>query len=304
MNIVYVAKHNSGDNDDEGAIAHALGQLGHTVVLIQEKEGHKALDYKGWADFLLFHKWRDYKTLSVLAKHGVACAFWYFDLVDSNDALLGNRSADRINWMGSVIPHCVAGFCTDGDWVLRDKTGKLFHLMQGVDERTAGYGVPYTETVVVPPIIFTGSIRHGLVRENHIKRLSSVFGKDFGVVGNGGPQDRLHKKDLADLFASTKIVIAPDGPSTDNYWSNRVYLTLGHGGFLLHPFCARLADHYNPDELVMYHTRAELEGLIRLYLENPVKRMTIRENGLNKTMTHHTYRHRCVDLLKIMARCI
>ena len=51
MKIVYVAKHHSGDNDDEGAICYALEALGHEVVRFRENEGDRAIEEDG--DFML-----------------------------------------------------------------------------------------------------------------------------------------------------------------------------------------------------------------------------------------------------------
>ena len=140
MKILYVAKHDCGDNQDEQAIAYALAQLGHDVVKIHEKPRHRThnlLTERG--DFLLFHKCEDMTIL----KNPTPKAFWYFDLVDSEDPTLKPRATSRVQWMRQFMPHCLVGFCTDGDWVEKCKQtypNKLYHLMQGADERMVGFG--------------------------------------------------------------------------------------------------------------------------------------------------------------------
>lgn len=312
MRILYVANHNCGDNDDEGAIAYALRSLGHTVHTVHEKARHRdpgqrmLLGERGY-DFCLFHKWA---TVSELAEVRVPCAFWYFDMirpVDGDTSLLP-RSESRVKWMVDVLrlPNVVAGFCTDGDWVddcpLVGRE-KLYWLVQGADERAAGFG---TSTVRDhPPILFTGMKHHGRKRADHLDRLKERYGERFVMLGDGGPKYRVHGRALADLFAAAKVVVAPDGPSTDRYWSNRVWLTLSLGGFLLHPYCRGLVDDPHPwrcppAALVTYRTRDELEGLIDFYLREDESREAMRRAGHDHVLTHCLYRHRCAELLKVM----
>lgn len=310
MNILYVARHGSGDNDDEGAIYHALRDLGHTVRNVHEKPRHRSLadqraitDLSYEFDFCLFHKWPDPREVAE-----VRCprAFWYFDMVqpvDGDQTLLA-RSQSRVDWMKKVVPHCVAGFCTDGDWVDADKTGRLVHLMQGADGRFVGEGTPLVTVEgepAYPPVMFTGMINHGQRRAEHVAHLQDRYGDRFMVLGDGGPRYRLHQRKLADVFSTTKVVVAPDGPSTDRYWSNRVYLTLGFGGFLLHPYCEGLAEQYSQNvELVMYKSRQELDGLIDFYLQNDAHRDAMRLAGYKATVERHLYRHRCHELVRVM----
>lgn len=294
MRIVYVAKHGPFDNQDEDAITHALQLLGHEVICIQERKGVQAFSYQT-ADFCLFHKWEDYSAIAGLRMPRV---FWYFDLVKSQTCHIfrEGRNRDRSAWFRNVVPHCVAGFCTDGDFVADDKTGKLIHLMQGADERFVGYGTP-TES---HEILFTGLVNNGSRRLAHFEHLQQKWGNRLGIIGNDGPKSRVHGRALADVLAGTSIAIAPDGPNTDRYWSNRVYLTLGLGGFLLHPYCEKLREHYTPEELVMYRSWEELDQQIEYYINNPEEREALRKAGHEKTLQSHLYRHRIEQLIQVV----
>lgn len=286
MRVVYVAKHNCGDNDDEGAIAHAMRELGHEVVLVDERTtmSRAAVPI---GDLLLFHKWA---RVDLLRRLTVPRTFWYFDLMESSDPALMQRSRARISWMQQVLPCCAAAFCTDGDWAA--KAG-LHHLMQGADERYVGFGTPCDVHV---PLLFTGTKHHGRAREEHIAQLKALYGASLLCIGDNHP--RIHGRALADAFASCDVVIAPDSPATDRYWSNRVYLTLSLGGFLLHPRCAMLELHYTEDELVMYSSRAHLVQLADYYLQHPELRASTARRGYERTLREHLYRHRVAELLR------
>lgn len=291
MNILYIAKHDSGDNDDEGAITHAIESLGHKVYRLGEHKGIKAHKFLRTAkcDFVLFHKWRDMPTLASIKEPKV---FWYFDLVNYPDRTLFGRNQTRIGWMKDILPLVDLGFCTDGDWVASDTTGKLILLRQGADIRNAGKGTPSPDRT---PILFTG-IRHGgIERARSVDALVSRYGPRF-VQQRG-----VHGRALADLIASSNIVVAPEGPATDRYWSNRVYLTLGFGGFLLHPYCRELlTDYENGKEILFYKDRQDLFDKIDKYLLLPQERKVISEAALARTLKEHTYTHRVETLINIV----
>lgn len=294
MRIIYVANHGGRGNDEEGAITYALTKLGHTVLRLREPKGRRAVRLQG--DMVLFHKWDDVNTLQVFGERGVVRVFWYFDLVDYPDETLRGRCQARMNWMERVLPHTDLGFCTDGDWVNRDKTGKLIHLPQGADSRYAGTPQWNPLGGKSIDILFTG-IRHGgQERQSFVAEMSSIYGDRFLQVSSG-----IHGRDLGNLIASAKIVVAPDGPITNNYWSNRVFLTLGYGGFLLHPYCAGLEEYYEDrEEIVYYYSREHLHNLINYYLNHPIERHTIAKVGWKRTLCEHTYLQRCKKLLEIV----
>lgn len=303
MRILFLARHDSGDNDDEGAIAHALRELGHEVVCVHENIRHRRGPALGTidADLCLFLKHPTVSEIIETAER-MPCAFWFFDMVEpiDGDTSLAGRSEHRRWWFDDVLPHCVAGFCTDGDWVAKDTSGKLVHLTQGFDERKATcQGEPI---LTMPPIVFCGMVNHGRRRASHVARLKQRWGKSFGVYGDvGGSRLRLHGQQLADLFASTRIVIAPDGPGTDRYQSNRVYLTLGLGGFLLHPYSQVIAAQYEPArELVFYRDRDGCDELIAHYLKHPEERRRLQQAGREATLARNLYRHRVAELLEIV----
>lgn len=296
MNILYIAKHGQANADDEGAIAHAFVELGHTVVSIPESyDTQKMIELSNGSDLVLFHKWDDVDTLQRLQ---CKKAYWYFDLVDwPDDPTVAGRCRARRNWMERITPLVDLGFCTDGDHVAKDQTGKLHVLRQGADGRIVGRGEPWKEAHGMRNnILFTGDPRGGAKRLSFHKEMTSVFGGRYVNIRSG-----CYREDLKRVIASTDIAVAPDAPVTNNYWSNRVYNTLGFGGFLLHPYCAELAKEYKQsDEIVFYTNREQLRDWIEFYTNRPDVRQAMSEAGLQRTIAQHLYKHRCQDLLRIV----
>lgn len=280
VKILYVANHGCGGNDDEGAVLHALQQLGHEVTPLHQ-DTFGALP---GGDLLLFHKFQQWKR--VIRFQGRK-AFWYFDLVDIADPTLQGRCQHRKDWIERASVYA-KGFCTDGDWAADHG---LTHLPQGADERTLASDVGPGGAI---PVLFTGSGGGGIVRTSFLKEMRDTYGTGFVHMG------RCYREELRTVLAGTTIVVAPDGPVTPRYCSNRVYTTLGLGGFLLHPYCEYLRKEYSPDQLVMYRDRAELHELIARYTLDKSERLRIARSGLYQTKAHHTYRHRLRRLLECL----
>lgn len=287
MKIIYVANHDQVcSNDDEGAITHALTVLGHNVQRLPESKGGCAAKMEG--DLLLFHKWHDTETLRQVRMKKV---FWYFDLVEYPDPTIQQRSLNRMGWMKEIIPLVDLGFCTDGDWAA--KNSKLEWLTQGADERTVGAGVVNEQHI---DVLFTGIRKGGGIgRESFVDDIGATYGNRFRHLSHG-----VHGRDLAHMIASSKVVLAPDTPISDRYWSNRVYLSCGFGAFLLHPDCLGIHDHYSTDEVWTYRSRSGLIALINYALGQDKARDHASKCALSRTKRHHLYRHRCERMLDII----
>lgn len=290
MRITYIARHGGHDNDDEGAIAYALEQLGHDVRKIPETCSVEEVN-ECPCDFVLFHKWERY---SVMEQVKWPMAFWYFDLL-TGDGDPRLKLHERRHWVHVATSRVVAGFCTDGDWVALDRTGKLVCLRQGADERKVGLGVPGATRY---PLLFTGIVL-GDERREHLARLRTRY--PLRIVGAMGYKGRVHGRELADLIASSDIVFSPISPVTDRYWSNRVYLTLGFGGFLVHRYARDLTDDYaGGKEIVYYETVESSFDVIDYYLARPDERAEIAQAGYQRTINDHLYRHRVAKLIRVM----
>lgn len=289
MRIGYVGKFDQPNADDEGAITFALQALGHHVERVPERKGHTAKNFA--VDFYLCHHWQDYAAMAQLRRPKVA---WTFDLITYPDPMLARRNQERVVWMRRLADVADLIFSTDGDWVAQDETGKFVWLPQGADERVVGRGIPHGDPV---PLLFTGIGRGGgRERVEFILDMQERYGEGFRHIQKG-----VYGRDLAHLIASTGIVLAPSGPVTDRYWSNRVYNVLGFGGFLLHPFSEGLAKQYKDGaEIMFYRHRVHLHDLIREYRDDRAGRQRIALAGLETTKQRHLYRHRCERLVEVV----
>jgi len=290
VKIIYFAKHDqTSSNDDEGAIAHAFEQLGHEVVRVSERK--PGLLRRESGDFLLLHHCKDaYHTVAALPYPKV---FWCFDRIEDDDPTLRIRTLRRRMWMNAITETVDAGFCTDGDWVAKDTTGKLTWLMQGADERIVGKG--NTFPVSLPPIVFTGTTRGcGSKRVEFAERMKAIYRDSFIHVQG------IYRENLANAISSTQILVAPIYPVSDRYWSNRVYLTTGFGGLLLHPHARGLRDHFTADEVPTYDTMEDLFQLIAHYRDSSQAREQVANAGLKRVMKEHLYRHRVQTMLDVL----
>jgi len=301
MRILYIAKHGSGGNDDEGSIAFALGKLGHEVVKVQEfgdrlpLEDLKRMDQE--FSFCLFHKWSNFDFIKRLK---CPKAFWYFDLVDwPQDPTLSSRCEARKRWMAEVTPLVDLGFCTDGDWVERDQSGKLLVLRQGADERVVGFGEPWKGYTPID-VLFIGGIKGcGVQRESFVRELQARYGHRFTHFSSG-----VYGRALANAVATSKVVVCPDSPVTDRYWSNRVYVMGGFGACLLHPYCSYLSSNYSSclPGVYFYRDREDMYRQLDLLLseEGINDRKPASEIVLEQVKQNHLYRHRCEELVRVV----
>ena len=193
--------------------------------------------------------------------------------------------------MSSVLPHFDLGFCTDGDWVAKDTTGKLSVLRQGCDIRVAGADESSSPEI---DVLFTGiGDGGGVVREHFVRSMRTTYGARFHHSPNG-----IHGRELRQLVANSKVVVCPPSPVTQKYWSNRIYLMAGFGGCVVHPFCADLEKEYIWGEHVSYYTtQKEMEEEIDYLLSNSVERRSLSSAALERTLASYTYTDRCRDLV-------
>lgn len=280
MKIVYFANFgNKGSDDTESHIAHSLSKLGHQVFKIPESSPE--FIPKG-ADLFLFHKGGPFIN-EALRKVDCPKVFWYFDKVWN----------DRPAWFDRILPQVDLGFLTDGDYLEASQNDKLVLLRQGIGGSVQSFGMPIGKRYE-GKIAFTGSNYKG--REEFINLLQKEFGNDFKIYNDA------FNRDLFDLCAAIPILVAPPFPSTDRYWSSRIYMVLGSGGFLVHPILQGLVDdglesgvHY-----AGYSTPAEMVAAIRYYLIHPKEREKIMKTGYTYVTSNLTYTNRCQKLLEVI----
>ena len=277
MRIVYFANHsNTGSDDTERHIYNSLTYLGHEVSRIDEYSPD--LIPEGGYDVLLFHKGGPY-IFEVLPKIRYKKVFWYFDKVWN----------DRPQWFKKILPLVDQGFLTDETWLLANPSKKLSILRQGIGDE-GGYTGNKKAGKYKGKIAFTGSSYGERVTFCH--DMKKRYGEDFQVYND------VFNKDLYDLCATIPIIISPEYPSDDHYWSSRVYMVIGSGGFLIHPWCQDLRREYKVTELPMYETRDQLYEFIDFFLRNELTRERFRKDAFARTHKDYSYLNRCRELTK------
>lgn len=288
MRILYIARHHQAKTslDDEGAIAHALRVLGHSVVLVDQNT--KPVSLSGEFDLALGHKleqasgWYDY------VKGRCRLALWYFDQVRSPDPSLNERSGERLDWADIALRRADFLFMTDGDFV--DSTPGVHLLRQGADERWWGKR-PISDIDLAGQVLVTAGIAKSGLRRNFIADAKTLLGSRLKHYPRG-----LYGDDFRRAVATADYCIAPHSPSTNYYWSNRVYVTLAAGGVLLHPHCSDLLKEFVPGiHLVTYKHKLTSEDLDRMPTGYDAELMRLQAS--DHMLAHHLYRHRLETLL-------
>lgn len=225
-----------------------------------------------------------------LKKRGINTACWLFDLYFD---LPSNRILKLKNKLPPYNVETV--FSTDGGHEEQFKQAGIKHklLRQGVyGEEAIMFDLPKTHK-----LIFVGGDAFGN-RANLLENLKNKY-PDFEWLGK--PCKKQYRGlELNELYASTKIVVGDSFPSP-RYWSNRIYETLGRGGFLLHPKVEGLEEEFKDGEHLVLYERGNFEDLCRkidFYLKHDKEREKIRKAGFEYVKNNYTYKHRCVELMK------
>ena len=312
LKVLYIGNF-SINSVGEPEIAWALEQLGHTVKQLPET-GTTIADVKNELnrsryDLLLFAKFRVGTSQEVreflqqlrvgLYVRKTPSVCWLFDLY------WGYRRENEIkmDMLGAFAADVV--FTTDGGHEAMWKRYRINHflLRQGIDERVK-VGKP-----VFPTKAEIGFIGSRLTwagwpyRGQLIDFLSATYGDRFGHFGDSsnGMKEVRHEE-LNNLFATLKIVLC-DTVYSPYYWSNRIYETIGRGGFAIHPRVEGLSsefkefEHFIPYQLGNFK---DLKNKIDFYLSEDKRRETIRKAGFDYCHQTHTYKNRVKELLRML----
>lgn len=286
---------------DEEGVARGLEANGVEVVRMEEagfdfKEYKKAIDEKPGA--LLFAK------LKVLS---------------SNRSQIVQYAKDKKVWTACLVPDLYFGLSREykvqsdpifkADVVMTPDGGErdwgtVQHrvLRQAIPDEFCYIGKPDEERG--NDIIFVGCFNPEYpYRAEMLMLLKERYGSRFTWYGKGD-SDEVRGHDLNTLYASSKIVIG-DSVWSPNYWSNRIYETLGRGGFLIHPCNPGLEREYTPYKHYIPYKPGDFQGLFRIidhYLEDERHRKEIQLAARWETKLRHTQSVRCKDLVHYLTR--
>ncbi len=141
-------------------------------------------------------------------------------------------------------------------------------------------------------------------RPQLIDWLRDFMRNGFVHVGGDGDTGTLRGQALNQMYANSNIAIGDslcinfDYP---HYWSDRVYETLGRGGFMIHPYIKGMEEHFEDKKhLVFYEFNNfdDLRAKIDYYLDHDDEREAIRLAGHEHVKNNHTYKHRWATIIK------
>lgn len=158
-------------------------------------------------------------------------------------------------------------------------------------------------------IAFIGNYRHyhkeWPYRVELIDWLRRTYGSRYKHYAGGvGPVVR--GQDLNDVLASTKIIIGDSlcfNFTQPNYWSDRVYETLGRGGFMIHPYIPGMEQEFIDGEHLRFYRFGDfdqLHDLIHYYLRDKAERTHIQRRGHEFVKRNATYRNRLAEIFAVL----
>lgn len=183
------------------------------------------------------------------------------------------------------------------------------------------FGRPVLERLSQPPptkdiaVSFVGGLS-----PNHTKRIAllEAVAREFpvslylsslkGIPANSPLHDRtkgaVWGRDMYDILRRSKITLNSHVDAAGGVAANmRLYEATGAGTFLLTDNLRGLPDLFTPGQHVAtYDSPADCVAKIKYYLAHAAEREAIAAAGQSHTLSHHTYRHRAEEILRLIAK--
>ena len=147
-------------------------------------------------------------------------------------------------------------------------------------------------------IAFIGKARSNESRVTLTKKLGQkfdlkVYGKDWENFGLKASLKTITPRRYGLICGGAKIILGADITNkVEGYWSNRLWLTLGCGGFFLTAYVPGMENFFeNKKHLVWYYDDQECVSLAQDYLLNPQKRRRIADEGYQLVHQRFTFHH-------------
>ena len=307
-NIVFLGNFRV-DFTSESHHAKSLESLGHSVTRLQETEikAENILVHALKSDLFVWihtHGWNTpgllsmEKVLDTLKENNIPSMTYHLDLWFG----LQRQKDLEVMPVYKKIGHFFTVDSKMAQWFNEETNVKGHYLPAGV----FGEECTYKESTKKKNVIFVGSKKYHpewQYRTQLINWLDKVYGNRFEQYGNGGVESvrglRLNK-----LYWSTKVVVGDTlclNFNYPDYWSDRIYETLGRGGFLIHPYIPGIEKEFVDKKHVVFYEYGnfeQLKELIDYYLTHEEEREEIRKAGHELVKNNYTYRHRWQHIIK------
>lgn len=155
------------------------------------------------------------------------------------------------------------------------------------------------------PICFVGSVPYPHAewpwRNKMISALHARYKDQFKVWTHA---DQIWDSTSNDVYASTKVVVGDSValPGHRNYWSNRLYETVGRGGLLVFPRVPGIEMQVRQYDGVIYYEPLNMDSLF-MAVDNALmfdreQRSEMTAHGMRTIADRHTYKHRAMSILR------
>lgn len=309
MKIAYVGNFTQ-PHCTEVHLALTLEELGHEVVRIQETEKRQndlwltPVLNSGVDLFLYTRTWGNMVTLldlQVLKQHGIPTASYHLDLYVGLQREAG-LTTDPF-WKTDYV------FTPDGSDMASEVFKKYninhYYMKPGVFKGECKMLPESPKPNLGNDVVFVGSgnymHKEWPYRNQLVQWLKNTYGNRYSKYGN--PERTIRNDELNQLYSDSKVVVGDslclnfDHP---HYWSDRVYETLGRGGFIIHPFIEGMQEEFTDGENIVFYQYgnwAELQSKIDYYVNNDVERKKIQQAGHEFVKNHATYTNRLQKML-------
>lgn len=292
--------------------ANTLESLGHTVKRLQEGKANAdaIVEEATTSDLLVWvhtHGWETpdasaygrHQILPKLKERGIPTMTYHLDLWFG----LNRQNDLDDDPFYRDIGHFFTVDKQMADWFNHATDVKGHYLPAGVYAEECYLAEPEGFDQDVVFVGSRGYHKEWQYRPQLIDWLKDNYGQRFAHYGNDG-QGVIRGDSLNRLYANTKVVVG-DTLCIDfkypYYWSDRVYETMGRGGFIIHPYIYGMEEHFEDGEHLVFYKYGDWEDLkskIDYYIENDEEREAIRLAGHRHVAENHTYTNRWQTILK------
>lgn len=286
----------------EHAVAESMRRLGHEVEILDEQAARSPESVLrclqvGDYNCLLFSKGRigrksqsDFLFTTgediacVLERTSVPGYTWYFDRAHGFEP-------SREQWMRRVGPLCRIAFVVD-EALTRTDWANWYVLQQGFRVSDLRADPPPDQRR--QPVGFIGSV-YG-PREQELEPVARTFG--LNVISDAYGPER-HQ-----AIKNHEIILGPRFPGRPGYWSDRIYLVLGHGGFFLAPEVEGMREEGFIPGVHYARLGDDPTADIHYWLDRPHERERIARAGQELVLNRFTYDHRASELCWVITQSL
>lgn len=313
MRITFVGNFHV-DYSSESHHAKSLEALGHEVIRLQEgvNTGDDILEQLSTTDMLVWIHTHGWETMGITPAVifeeckalGIPSVTYHLDLWFG----LERQKDLEADPFYKTIEHFFTVDKLMADWFNENTEVKGHYLQAGVFDQECYMASPSGDR---RDVIFVGSKSYHpewQYRPQLIEWLQSTYQDRFTHVGGDGQTGTIRGAALNQMYADSLVSVGDtlclnfDYPY---YWSDRVYETLGRGGFLIHPYIKGMKNHFIGGRHLVYYKYGDFEGLkkaIDYYLEHADEREAIRLAGHEEVKRHHTYLNRWKTIIEEVTR--